>query len=202
MEFPSQKDWLIGYIKKNYGNVLLNLFYSKPAIQKFLQRNFKYLEKIELDNSLGSGHYGFVFKIKGKDLALKIGVHRTSADDKTINNIIKYQKKSKLNIFKKIVYYENIKDYHIIISPIYKVITDRKLKKFIHTLWNTPLKSHIDDKKYFFDIAKQNRYSDEKYINQLYEIYNKMYHYGFDIKDLHRKNLMLDKNNNLIVIDF
>lgn len=188
-------------IIKKYGNDFFEKIFKKnKIIQRFIQKNFNYLEPFEIEKQIGQGHYGIVFRIKGKDLTLKIGQNRGSDDERLIKKIMKLQKNGKLNFFKKILYFEQKSDAHIIISPRYIKIENGKLIKFINKLLNYNTYSFNEED--FNRVAKSVNFNDEKYIKQIYKIYALMQKYGFPTTDLHWKNIMLDKNGNLIVIDF
>lgn len=84
-----------------------------PAVKKFLKRNFSHLEQLPdiyggIEKYINKGTIGVVFKIKGKDLALKIEVFRgvSKKHYDAFQKIETLQKKGGAKNFKKIYYSE------------------------------------------------------------------------------------------------
>lgn len=166
-------------------------------IKKLIRDNKKQLEYLDqyegLDHFLGSGQYGKVFKIKGKDLTIKV---TTDSDEITESRLIK--KAGKTNRF--------INIYEI------QVINPRLAIKIQDLLY--PLSGkNIEYAKEIHDIQKNlNGIPDlydipshlKGFYKDLIEDYNKVGFRGLEFYelDLHEGNLLQDKAGNLKIVDF
>ena len=166
-------------------------------IKKLIRDNKKHLEYLDqyegLDHFLGSGQYGKVFKIKGKDLTIKV---TTDSDEIVESRLIK--KAGRTNRF--------INIYEI------QVINPRLAIKIQDLLY--PLSGkNIQHAEEIHDIQKNlngipNLNDIPNYLRSFYKDiiadYNKVGFRGLEFEelDLHEGNLLQDKAGNLKIVDF
>ena len=166
-------------------------------IKKLIRDNKKHLEYLDqyegLDHFLGSGQYGKVFKIKGKDLTIKV---TTDSDEIIESRLI--MKAGKTNRF--------INIYEI------QVINPRLAVKIQDLLY--PLSGkNIEYAKQIHDIQKNlngipNLNDIPNHLRNFYKDiisdYNKVGFRGLEFNelDLHEGNLLQDKAGNLKIVDF
>lgn len=194
----------INYLKELLIGVDVNKIDSKHllrdlnTIHKFLIKNGIDLEQypIEDANYIGQGHFGRVWKIKGKDLILKVSFGDWEELQKA-KRIKDYQDKNNLKHFAKMYVLKELK--YTPGSAIYIKELCYKLKPHVHDLLYYYLRELIkNDGK---DIKLSER-KDPIYIQAL-GIKNEMDKVGLYSLDLYGfNNIMQDKNGIYKVIDY
>lgn len=187
---------------------------SEPIV-KFIKKNFKYLQPIDDIEFYSNGFYNNVFKIKGKDLILKIGAPNTSKMVEYYKKIMDLQKQGKFNSFAKMHYFEYLKKSNLmlIIQDMYapaktiEQFNKVRIKYFIEDLYTRAerILAYNPTKEQFFSVIKTGTARNpmgEKYLDQYLNIIWDFYENGINSYDFHLGNIMLDKNNNLVAVDF
>lgn len=187
-------------------------FYN--VVEKFIKKNFNYLDNFQIKQKIGEGAFALVFKLKGSNKVLKLSTYATDNQLKELKYIIAYKKDNPELPYQNVYYFEALEKNHLFI-----LITD-KYEKMID-----PIRINIFGDFRFggFSNLVKNTYSFEEFFNillndknfnqiflkenkniygEFYHIYKTFQRLGLRTDDIHKENLMLDKNNKIIVIDF
>lgn len=209
--------------KKFFNKVALSKFLSEledtnqnwyRIVENFIKKNFNYIEPIYIEDKIvGEGCFAIVFQIKGSNKILKLS---TYANDRQLDELelaINLKKNNSNFPYQQTYYFEALKNNHIfiLITDKHKKIEDQELYHVIYKfrIYSFIFKKiiHLDFEPFWIEMekfykAEDIRIKNKEYYKQLHNIYRSFTRAGLPTIDLHQSNFMLDKNNNLIVIDF
>lgn len=189
-------------------------FYN--VIEKFIKKNFNYLDTVQIRHKIGEGAFALVFQLKGSrsNKVLKLSTYITDRQIKELNYIISYKKDNPEFPYQNVYYFEVLEknNLFVLITDKYEKITDairtNILMDFRFGSFSNLLKKSYSFEEFFNGLlndktVNHNFIKEHKDIYaELFKIYKTFQRLGLPTYDLHKENFMLDKNKKIIVIDF